>query len=128
MIDKALEMLGDYAEQATEELAKVRTQISDSFSKDYVVTASTLERLIKVQYSVRHWAKIKNILGRDTTQEQKVAALEEWISSTTEQLLECGRSRSTSLVASAEMEADEDELKQVLRQVKQFTTFARSHS
>ena len=128
MIAKALEMLIIQAEQPTQELAKIREQITDSFGKDYVITASTMERLIKIQYSVRHWAKIKNIIARASTEEQQVAGLEEWISHTSEQLLECGRSRSTSLVASAEMEADEDELKQVLRQVKQFVSFARSRS
>lgn len=125
MIAKALEMLVNYSEQAAQELTTIRTQITDSFSKDYVISASTMERLIKAQFSVRHWAKIQNIIARCETDQDKVAGLQKWISTTTEQLTECGRSRSTSLVASAEMEFEEDELKQVLRMVKQFVDFAQ---
>lgn len=127
MIKNALQMLLGQAKQADQELAKIRTQIKESFDKDYVITSSTMERLLKAQQQVHHWAKVKNILSRNTTEEEQVAGLEEWISHTSEQLLECGRSRSTSLIASAEYEAEEDELKQVLRQVKQFVSFARSH-
>lgn len=128
MIAKALEMLINQVEQATKDLTEARARITDSFDQDYVVTSSTLENLIKAQYSVRHWAKVEKIIKRGTTDEAKIAGLEEWMAHTIEQLLECGRSRSTSLIASAEFEAEEDELKQVLRQVKQFVRFARSHS
>lgn len=128
MIKIALQMLAQQADRSVEELAKIRTQITDSFSKDYVVGSSTMESLIRAQKSVYHWAKVKNILARYTTEQEQVAGLEEWMAHSTEQLLECGRSRSTSLVASAEYEAEEDELKQVLRQVKQFVSHARSAS
>lgn len=128
MINRALEMLKDQADNSAQELAKIRTQITESFSQNYVITPSTMENLIKVQKSVAHWARVKNIISRHSTPEEQVAGLEEWIQRSSEQLLECGRSRSTSLIASAEYEAEEDELKQVLRQVKQFVSFARSHS
>lgn len=128
MIKIALEMMVGQAERSTEELTKVRESIKESFDKDYVITPSTMERLLKAQKSVYHWAKVQRILSQHSTEEEQVQALEQWVASTTEQLTECGRSRSTSLVASAEYEAEEDELKQVLRQVKQFVSYARSQS
>jgi hypothetical protein len=126
MIKIALQMLVGQAERSTEELTKIREQIKESFEKDYVITPSTMEALLKAQKSVYHWAKVQRIVAQHSTEEEQVGALEKWVASTTEQLTECGRSRSTSLVASAEYEAEEDTLKLVLRDVRGFVSYARS--
>jgi len=119
MISNAIQMLEGFATQATDSLTEIRTQITDSFSKDYVIIASTTERLISVQHSVQHWTKISRLLERAEGEQAQVAGLREWAHTTSERLLECGRSSSTSHVANASTLSDEEELKRVLQTVKQ---------
>ena len=52
------------------ELKNVRAIITEHFSKDYVITSSTLERLINVQYAVAHWTKVARVL--DHAQPQRL--------------------------------------------------------
>ncbi len=119
MISNALQMLQGMAARSTEALLKIRTEITDSFDKDYVVGTMTMERLISVQNSVQQWAKITRIIERGDTEQEQVAGLREWAATTTERMLECGRSSSTSHVANAHSLNEEEETKRVLQMVKQ---------
>jgi hypothetical protein len=119
MIKNAIQMLQGFATQADQGLVKIRTEIKDSFDKGYVVGTMTMERLISVQHSVNHWAKITRILERAEGEQAQVAGLREWTATTSERLLEGGRSSSTSLVANASTLSDEEEEKRVLHMVKQ---------
>jgi len=119
MIKNAIQMLQGLATQATDNLTKIRAEITDSFTKDYVVGTMTMERLISVQHSVHHWAKISRLLERAEGEQEQVAGLREWARTTSERLLECGRSSSTSHVANASTLSDEEEEKRVLQMVKQ---------
>lgn len=119
MISNALQMVQGMAARSTEALLKIRTEITDSFDKDYVVGTMTMERLISVQNSVQQWAKITRIIERGDTEQEQVAGLREWAATTTERMLECGRSSSTSHVANAHSLNEEEETKRVLQMVKQ---------
>lgn len=124
MISKALEITKSQSALAGERLAKVRAQIQDSFAKDYVVGSSTLEALLKAQKSVHYWAQVDRVIESKENDEARIEALREWYSRGVERVLECGRSHSTSLVTSAEMEAEEDEYKRVLAMIKQLLSYA----
>lgn len=128
MIKHALQMLQDQADDSVEDLTKIRTEIVNAFSKNYVVSSSTLTTLIHRQISVRYWTMISNIIARSTNEESTVEALREWADHTAEDLLQCGRSGSTSLVTNEELHAEDDEKKQVLRQVRSFLSFVEKRS
>jgi hypothetical protein len=119
MISNALQMLQGQATLAAQGLIKIRTEIADSFSKDYIVGTMTMERLISVQHSANQWAKITRIMERGDTEQAQVAGLREWAGTTAERMLECGRSGSTSLVANASTLSEEEETKRVLQMVRQ---------
>jgi hypothetical protein len=119
MIQNAIQMLQGQAAGSTQALVKIRTEITDSFSKDYVVGTMTMERLISVQHSVHQWAKITRILERAEGEQAQVAGLREWAHATAERMLECGRSSSTSHVANASTLSEEEETKRVLQMVRQ---------
>lgn len=124
MISNALQMLQGQITRSTEALLKIRTEITQAFDQDYTVTTSTMERLISVQNSVRIWAQVERVIKRGDTEQEQVAGLRKWATETSERLLECGRSSSTSHVANAHALNEEDETKRVLQTVKQMLSYA----
>jgi len=123
MISTAIEALQHYVSRSTQTLNEARTQITDQFSKDYVVGAHAMEKLISAQHSVHYWAQVARIIERGENEAEVVQGLREWATRTSDRLLECGRSSSTSLVSNAITLSEEDEQKRVLRDVQQFIMY-----
>lgn len=128
MITNAIQNLSAQATRATQDLSKIRTEITRQFDNDYVVGTMTMERLIQAQHSVGAWAKIVRALSAGQSVEQQVQALRGWVASTSERLLDTGRSSSTSLVANASTLSEEEAEKEVLRAVKQVISYADKQS
>lgn len=128
MISTAIEALQHYVRRATQDLDEARTQITDSFDKDYVVGVHAMEKLISAQHSIYYWAQVSRVIERGENESQVIEGLREWAGKMTDRLLEGGRSSSTSLVSNAITLSAEDEQKRVLRDVKQFITYVDSQS
>lgn len=128
MISHALDSLKYGAERATTTLTEARTQITDSFTKDYVVGAHQMEKLIAAQHSVHYWTQVTRIMERGEDEASVTQGLSEWATRMADRLLEGGRSSSTSLVSNAITLSEEDEQKRVLQQVRQALTYITSHS
>lgn len=128
MISNAVQMLESQAQRATQTLTEVRTQITDSFAQDYVISSHTMEKLISAQHSVHHWAQITRIIKRAENEASVVQGLREWATRTADRLLEGGRGMSTSLVSNAITLSEEDEQKHTLQQVRQFISYVDNHS
>lgn len=128
MISNAIQMLQAQAQRATQTLTEARTQITDSFTQDYVVGAHAMEKLISAQHSVHYWAQITRIIERAENEASVAQGLREWASRTADRLLEGGRSSSTSLVSNAITLSEEDEQKRVLQLVRQFVSYIDNHS
>jgi aspartokinase len=118
MITNYLEVLTSQASNATQELAMARTQISTYIEEDYRVGSSSIERLISAQYSAKYWGQVLKIINNNQGNEQQVQGLREWAERRVDELLSSGRSRSTSLIANAMSESEEDEMKRVLQRVR----------
>jgi hypothetical protein len=128
MISNALQMLQSQAQRATQTLTEARTQITDSFSQDYVIGAHQMEKLISAQHSVHYWTQITRIMERAENEAGSVQGLREWATRTADRLLEGGRGMSTSMISNAITLSEEDEQKRVLQQVLQFVSYIDNHS
>ena len=128
MIQHAIQHLSSQATYATQDLAKIRAEITDQFDNNCIVTAMTMESLIKAQHAHRTWAKIMLVLSRVEGVDAQVEALRTWVADTSERLLDGGRGSSTSLVANASALSGEDVEKEVLRAVRQVVSHADKHS
>lgn len=120
MISIALKYLAEEPAHSTQRLAEAREQISKQFASDYVVGSHAMEKLISAQLNVQYWSQVERVLAKSEKEEDKVAGLREWARTTAERILEGGRSRSTSLVATAMIDSEEEEQKAVLARVRQF--------
>lgn len=128
MNHNATQALRNQAGSATQALAQVRANITDSFTNDYVVGASSMEKLIAAQHSVHYWAQIIRIIERAGSAAGVVQGLREWATHTTDTLLECGRSSSTSMISNVITLSQEDELKLVLQHVRGYLSFVDQQS
>lgn len=116
------------AQGATQALTTARATITDAFAQDYVVGSSAMEALISAQHSVHYWAQVTRIVARAESVAGVAEALSEWVTHTTDKLLESGRSSSTSLVRNAITLSEEDELKRVLHHIRGYVSYIGRHS
>lgn len=121
--ERVYDLMQRRATQARDSLTETMEQVSTSASQGHLLTASTVERMFEEHYTVRSWNNVIRTVD-EAVQTKSLSTLtlklQEWATDATEQLLSPGRSHSTSLVRTAEMEAEEYGMKTVLRAVSQF--------
>lgn len=107
--------VANYLEQAKIHLGEVQQLVIEGLQAGHQLSVSNVERLLDQEQVVRVWSQVANLTDTATDTANLKARLEEWLRDATEQVMAPGRSRSTSLVSTARMMAEEDGLKSVAR-------------
>lgn len=103
------------AQLAMDRLKELQGAIATGLTEGYNVSVGNLERLLEQEQVARVWSQVANLASTASTTQELKARLEEWYRDAVEQMMEPGRSRSTSLIATAQLMAEEDAKKSVAR-------------
>lgn len=107
--------IANEVEQAKISLGELQQLVIEGLQSGYQLSVGDVERLLDQEQVVRVWSQVGNLTATATDTANLKARLEEWLADATEQVMSPGRSRSTSLVSTARMMAEEDGLKSVAR-------------
>jgi len=102
---------------ATERLQESQTALAQAMQDGVALSVSTVERIFDEEQVLRNWRQVLQVGMKATTEAELLAGLRTWSEEATEQVMGPGRSHSTSLVRTAQMHAEEDGIRTVVRTV-----------
>lgn len=116
-LDQVKARLTRVHEQATQQLKDRQEQMIKSMELGRALSTHLVEQLFQDEQIVRNYRQVTSAVASTTDEASYLAVLREWLADATEQVMNPGHNRSTSLVSTEQQNAEVEGVKLVARTV-----------